>query len=213
MLTMIMPNILQTASSKRLKGFTLVELMVTISLLALLLFAAVPSFTQWSRNTQIRSAAESLQNGLRLARTQALTSNRQVVFSLHSLQPGLNVAAAATGLNWGIQTVPLIAGETAEFIQGGNFASTVSGLTINSPGPAPAPPATAAVCFNSIGQQVSQATPGTGVACVAAATSFVVSRVNEVAGEDRPLTVTVSLSGQVRMCDPARPSGSPDACP
>ncbi|MFM2447937.1 MAG: hypothetical protein RIS44_387 [Pseudomonadota bacterium] len=190
-------------------GFTLIELMVTITLLAILLMLAVPSFSQWSRNNQLRSTAESLQNGLRLARTHAMTSNRQVVFSLTNAQPAPNTTAVAGGLNWTIQTIPLITGEAAEYIQGGNFAGSISGLTITGPS---ATPSVAAVCFNAVGQQVSNPTPGTGVACVAAGTSFEVSRATAVAGQDRPLNVNLSFSGQVRMCDPARPAGTPDSC-
>ncbi|MFM8901361.1 MAG: GspH/FimT family pseudopilin [Burkholderiales bacterium] len=199
-------------ASKNRAGFTLIELMVTLTLLAIMLMLAVPSFTQWQRNNQIRSAAESLQNGLRLARTQAMTLNRNVVFTLTNDVPDISITANSGGLNWTIQTIPLITGEAIQYIQGGNFASSVSGLTISGPGGPPPAASVAAVCFNAVGQQVNVATPGTGVACVAGATSFVVSRTSAVDGNDRPLHVTLSFSGQVRMCDPARPSGSPDAC-
>ena len=107
---------------------------------AILLMLAVPSFSQWVRNNQIRSAAENLQNGLRLARTQAMTSNRQVVFSLTNAQPGLGIVAASGGLNWTMQSIPLIAGEAAEYIQGGNFGGSINGLTVTGPGAPPAPP-------------------------------------------------------------------------
>ncbi|MFM2119254.1 MAG: hypothetical protein RL722_722, partial [Pseudomonadota bacterium] len=40
-------------------GITLIELMVTITILALLLLATMPGIGQWLRNTSIRNAAES----------------------------------------------------------------------------------------------------------------------------------------------------------
>ncbi|EWS54273.1 MULTISPECIES: prepilin-type N-terminal cleavage/methylation domain-containing protein, partial [unclassified Methylibium] len=62
-------------------GFTLVELMVTITLLAILLALAVPSFTLWINNTRVRSTAQVLQDGLRQAQAEAVRRNRTVSFS------------------------------------------------------------------------------------------------------------------------------------
>jgi type IV fimbrial biogenesis protein FimT len=198
-------------------GFTLIELMVTLTLFALLLMLAVPSFTEWVRNNQIRSTAESLQNGLRAAKGRATNLNRQVVFVTTNAAPGLNALGAANGLNWYVQFVPRTAGavvneDTSDFyIEGGNFASGVSGITITG-GPA-------SICFNSVGRLVNNATPSTSPnipACVVPAGGanivFAVSRTGAVAGKDRPLSIVVSPAGQIRMCDPARPAGSPDAC-
>lgn len=197
-----------------LRGFTLIELMVTLTLLSLLLLLAVPSFTEWTRNNQIRATAESLQNGLRAARGRATNLNRQVAFVTTNATPTLNALGAANGLNWYMQLVPRSGGEdiaAADFyLEGGNFASGTSGITVNST------PATASICFNSVGRMVANAAPSTSTdvpACTVADTVFVVSRSGAVAGKDRPLNVIVSTSGQVRMCDPARPSGSPDGCP
>ena len=75
---------------KRRHGFTLVELMVTISLLAILLALAAPSFSTWIRNAQVRTVSDSLQNGIRLAQAEAIRRHRQVVFFLDQsghLQP------------------------------------------------------------------------------------------------------------------------------
>lgn len=69
----------------RQRGFTLVELMVTISVLALILFAVMPSIGTWLDNTRIRNAADSLQNGLQLARSEAVQRNQNVSFWLVSL--------------------------------------------------------------------------------------------------------------------------------
>ncbi|MEE2978934.1 MAG: prepilin-type N-terminal cleavage/methylation domain-containing protein, partial [Pseudomonadota bacterium] len=48
----------------RCRGFTLIELLVTISVFAFLMLLAAPSFTSWIQDAQVRTAAESLQNGL-----------------------------------------------------------------------------------------------------------------------------------------------------
>jgi type IV fimbrial biogenesis protein FimT len=51
----------------RQRGFSLVEVVVTIALLALLLGLAAPAFGTWTRNAQVRTVSDSLQTGLRFA--------------------------------------------------------------------------------------------------------------------------------------------------
>lgn len=64
------------------RGFTLIELLVGLALLALLLTFGVPSFTTFLRNSEVRSTAESLINGLRAASTEAANRNTRVAFTL-----------------------------------------------------------------------------------------------------------------------------------
>ena len=64
------------------RGFTLIELFVALAIVALLLLLGVPSFTTFLRNSEIRSTAESIINGLRLATTKAANLNQQVTFAL-----------------------------------------------------------------------------------------------------------------------------------
>ncbi len=66
----------------RSRGFSLVELMVSIVVLAILVSIAVPSFQTWLRNTQIRNAAESVTNGLQRARAEAVSRNAQTTLVL-----------------------------------------------------------------------------------------------------------------------------------
>ncbi|MEX8502384.1 MAG: GspH/FimT family pseudopilin [Leptothrix ochracea] len=72
------------------RGFTIIELMVTIAIIAVVMFSAIPSMSTWLRNTQVRTAAESLQAGLQKARAEAVRRNTPVTFSLVSnTQPGV----------------------------------------------------------------------------------------------------------------------------
>lgn len=195
------------------RGFTLVELVVTFAVLAILTLLAVPSFTDWIRNTQVRSAADAMQNGLRLAQAEAVRRSRLVVFSLTAGQPGLNVAAVANGSNWSIQAAPVAGIDDAslQFVQGGAFGDTTAGVTITGP---------ASICFNAEGRLVAGSTGLAGVNCAAPAEGgsidYDVSRAAAQLrqGSDRPLRVRVALGGQVRMCDPARAlsAANPDGC-
>ena len=63
-------------------GFTLIELMLALAILALLLLLGLPSFTAFLRNSEIRSTAESMINGLRTASAEAANRNTNVTFEL-----------------------------------------------------------------------------------------------------------------------------------
>lgn len=186
-------------------GFTLIELMVTLALLAILLSLAVPFITTAIRNSSVRSASEALQNGLRMAQAEAVRRNRQTVFSLTNAEPGPDSAAAANGANWAIHTVPPVsnAGEAHEFVQGGALSDLAHGVAIEGP---------AAICFNSAGRLAKNEHPGVkdaecGIASVLAYTLT-------AQGADRALRVQVTQGGQVRMCEPTKTlsSDTPQGC-
>lgn len=62
----------------RSKGFTLVELMVVIALLAITAAIAVPNFTTLIRNNQVQGKADELSSLLQYARSEAVTTRRAV---------------------------------------------------------------------------------------------------------------------------------------
>jgi type IV fimbrial biogenesis protein FimT len=60
------------------RGFTLLEIMLAITVFAVLLGLAVPSFRQFSQNNAVVAAHNDLVTSLQLARSEALRRNRPV---------------------------------------------------------------------------------------------------------------------------------------
>lgn len=79
---------MKTARCHRHSGMSLIELLVTLTILGLVLLATLPSMVGWSRNTQIRTAAEAILNGLQKTRSEALRRNTRVRFSLVTTASG-----------------------------------------------------------------------------------------------------------------------------
>jgi type IV fimbrial biogenesis protein FimT len=63
-------------------GFSLIELMVVITVLAVLTVLGIPSFMEMIQNTQVRTAAESILDGLQTARSEAVRRNAYTQFIL-----------------------------------------------------------------------------------------------------------------------------------
>ena len=68
--------------SRRATGVTLIELMVGLTIISCLLLVGMPSFTSWIQDLQVRGAAEAIQSGLLLARSEAIRRNRPVQLTL-----------------------------------------------------------------------------------------------------------------------------------
>lgn len=75
-------------SVNRSRGFTIVELMVVITIVGILAFIATPSFTAIKRNSELTSATNNLMAALNTARTEAM-------------KRGVNAGVVpTTGTNW-----------------------------------------------------------------------------------------------------------------
>src|SRR6476469_9629278 len=70
-------------------GFTLVELMVTLSVLAIVLVASVPSFIDFFDKNRVRGAADGVISLISSARAQALETGLDV-----------NIAVTGSGTSW-----------------------------------------------------------------------------------------------------------------
>lgn len=183
------------------RGVTLVELMVVVSVIALLLVAVAPSVGAWMRNLQVRSAAESAQNGLQLARTEAIRRNLAVRLWLVSDTTNA-CTLSATGRAWVVSvddptskcaTAPStsVAPRIVATYAAGDGRSTAASNVTVSGRQSNGTSAASSVAFDSFGR-------------VASATDLAqVSFDSAASGDDvRKIQVRVNAGGNVRLCDP-----------
>lgn len=167
-------------------GFSLVELMMGIMIMAILVSLALPGFRDMLRNAEVRNAAESIASGLQRARAEAVARNTNVEFVL-------GVASS-----WVVRVVsapdpPIESRSSSE----GSYNVTVSAFAADL-----ATPATT-VTFTNFGG-VTANVPVSGS----------LNQVDLTAvGATQNLRVTIGVGGNARMCDPSLAAGSsPRAC-
>lgn len=165
--------------SRAEKGFTLIELMVTIVILGLLMALAMPSYSVWIQNTRIRSAAESFVNGLQLARNEAVRRNSSVEF------------VVGTGSAWTVQCTAITPGcPDTNAIQSRSVGEgSSSDVTV-------APSNGGTIRFDSFGRMTSPV-PGAG-----STVWFNIDNTQLSAADSRDLRITIDTGGNIRMCDP-----------
>lgn len=76
-------------------GFTLVELMVTIAIVAIALAIALPSFTQFVRTNELTGTRDKLIASFQYARTEAVNRNADI-----ALCPSTDSATCTNGSDW-----------------------------------------------------------------------------------------------------------------
>jgi|SRR5437868_4899675 len=68
----------------RVNGFTMIEMMVTVSIAAILFAVTVPSFKDASLGSQLRSSADQLMASANLARSEAIKRNAPITLCVSS---------------------------------------------------------------------------------------------------------------------------------
>jgi len=181
------------------RGVTLVELAIGLAIAGVLLALALPNFTLFLQNTQIKNAAETTIAGIQLARNEAVRRNATVRFQLVD---NLTAACAAstTSLSWVVSqddpaglcatppsdtTAPRIVQVSSAQEGSRNVTVTVTGGSM--------------LAFNALGRpaaggltRIDLRNP-TGGAC---------EHEDLVNGVMRCLRIEISAGGGARACDP-----------
>jgi len=79
---------------KKQRGFTLIELMVTLAVAAILLTIGVPSMRDLIRNNRLTAATNTFVSSLNMVRSEAIKQGRNAILCVSSDQ------ATCTGTNW-----------------------------------------------------------------------------------------------------------------
>lgn len=155
------------------RGVTLIELIIGIVIVGITLALAMPSYSTWIQNTRLRNGAESVLNGLQLARAEAVRRNADVQFTL----------GANTAWTVGCVNVTTACPANIQAHSAGDASSTSVTMTMMAGGANP-------VIFSNFGRLKT------------AATTWNVDNTTLAAANSRDLRIVVEAGGTTRMCDP-----------
>ena len=119
------------------KGYTLIEVLVSIGIAGMLLAAASPDIGSVMRTYSVRSGARQVYSDLQNARMLAVMGNRSCTFTLndstsYTVQPAAGTAVTTT-LDAASRGVTISAPNAITFASNGTASSTAT-VTVNSTG-------------------------------------------------------------------------------
>lgn len=175
----------------RHRGFTIVELMIGIVILAILTLLALPTFRDFRANTRIRNTADSIVHGVRMAQVEAIRRNENVTLEIDP----------AVGWTVSDATATAVVTETFDDVSGTVVIQT-------------RPPGSSKLTYSPLGQYIGPNNPDDGTAAV---TSVRVSSTAIAAPNELRVTMDPAW-GNVRVCEPrfvypADPAGCPAGLP
>jgi len=201
-----------------MKGFTLVEAMVVVSIMAIIASIALPAFNNYLNSLSIRTVAESVLTALQTARGEAVRSNNTVVLQVvDSLDNSCSLstagrfwvvshcsAVAACGAAIDKQTAPPASCNGAVPVILAKGAFDVDDRVLldlaNS----------SALCYSGLGRISATALncpanaidPAAGNGSVSINVTHAEQGCVASGGQLRCLRINVNTGGQARMCDP-----------
>jgi type IV fimbrial biogenesis protein FimT len=181
------------------RGVTLIELIIGIAIVSALLALGVPSLSSMIQNAQVRSAAESIQNGMQAARNEALRRNVNVRFSLPNTA-GLVV--------WTVECVVASTDCPAGAIQSHSTSDGGANARIGVSTAVVLPAFTTALASGtglSAGAQLTFNNLGSVLAINPGTNTPRITRIDITNAADagaRRLVIVIGAGGAIRMCDP-----------
>lgn len=173
------------------QGFTLIELMVSIALIAVLMMVAAPSLTTFQRNAELTSISNSLLASINAARGEAMKRGQYAM------------VVPAVGNDWGSGWVVFVDIDRSSDFDAADDVSILSREALPSYLEIPTPTGTANesppyLMFDASGYSKNKA-GGFG------AVTFEIRR-NDVSGAEQlrqTRRVKIASTGRVRVCTPA----------
>ncbi len=178
------------------QGVTLIELIIGVAIVSMLLALGMPSFSRMIQNAQVRSAGESILNGLHTARNEALRRNVSIRFNLTD----------TTGrVAWTVTCIVITTDCPAAAIQSYSAAEGGGNARVGVSKATPIPAYTtvlasgtglatgAGVTFNNLGS-VLPANAGSDITRI--------DITNAADSNARRLVIVLGTGGSIRMCDP-----------
>ena len=196
------------------RGFTIIELLVGLTLLAVLLGLGAPAMSSYLQNSKMQSVAASYYSGVQMARAEAIRRNIRAEFVLTNDAPSTPdianaLSPAVSGRTWVVRVASAAGGfaSAVEVKAAGEGEGSPAAQAIVVTGSASAPAVfDGRIPFNSLGATADGAPyaiditrPGGGT-CV------------HLGGTVRCRRIEVSPGGQITSCDPAAPAGDSRAC-
>ncbi len=186
---------------RRCEALSLVELLIAVSVAAIILALGVPSMAHWMHAIEVHNSASDLVAVLQLARSEAITRNQDMRVTLGDAQ-------GRTVWKLGCVTVTASCPRSLRVMDAATRPARWGASSSTSAPALTAPLAAglrmpASVTFNAYG-----AAPATG-------SGSEVNRIDVLHVADttvQRLVVMLSASGMVRLCNPMIAAGEPQSC-
>ncbi|MEN5180387.1 GspH/FimT family pseudopilin [Comamonas testosteroni] len=180
----------------RYLGFTMVELMVTMAVMAVLAAIALPSFQIFMAENRASSKTMELVAAIKTAQSEALRRSRQVLFTFtDSSMPSTALVGAINGKSWATVVLPLAdapSSVTPEVVNVGGYSEGTADVVVDA--------STTAMCFMPDGSiKANTATGVSGANCSVNASSGAQFLIQPSRGTKR-WQISVSPTGKVTSC-------------